>query len=42
MRTHEQTHAQTHKPMHEPTHEKTRTIVVIGMSGVRSIEVGRV
>ena len=38
MRAHEKTHAQTH----EPTHEKTRTIVVIGVSGVRSIEVGRV
>ena len=38
MRAHEKTHEQTH----EPTHEKTRTIVVIGVSGVRSIEVGRV
>ena len=38
MRAHEKTHAQTR----EPTHEKTLTIVVIGVSGVRSIEVRRV
>ncbi len=34
MRAHEKTYAQTR--------EKTLTIVVIGVSGVRSIEVGRV
>ena len=38
MRAHEKTHEKTH----EPTREKTLTIVVIGVSGVRSIEVGRV